>query len=512
MMISHIRPVMVGLSVLALTLGMLFWYKYFNFGPMTTRQRVLIVPVKKCVTSCCTEQKYIASAKHFASTSTNLRCYKDMYFEYFGSDVFSFETSLPESECNHILRLGSHDRSCQRSYYNISRRAIECNQTSQCTSELSKCLHHICAKGVIEYFEDLSGRKKHQRDGSEILSEIHRVPGSHELLASIMAKGRVNASVSTKEFLSSAFHLAYEQQKYGFPESLDYSMKSLLVGSWIACGMSSSAAIPFFEDMGPLVDSLRRWKVHNASVLSEEPFDRLVVATFATSHDAGLDVLIESAALVSLKLVVLGYGEVQAGKASKLPRMLEYLKTLHPDTVVLFVDGYDTMLVRGEDYILFAFHSLQKDIIFAAEGCCYPYLYHQYNLGVDLCDLYYPKIENNSKNLRFLNSGTYIGYAHALASLLSDLVSLVGLDYVESYPAADQTPMGQMLMSGRWNISLDYDGKIFIDCIAFSDEEVKNSEAAVLHFQGQKARGISLASKYFLPLMCSQRRSRSKYQ
>lgn len=505
---SSILPFAVVLFILALALTVVFWNKYFNLTSTTTKWHTLStvsLPVRNCKTSCCKEHNFAAVTKHFANDSHSpIRCYMKIGFHHFGDHEFSFQSTTSEPDfCEGVFRLGRRDASCHRSYYNLSRRALECAQTSECTSPLSKCLHHICAQGVIEYKEDVSGKRKHRRSGSDVLSEIHRVPGSRDLLASIMAKGNVNSSVSTKEFLTNVLQRVYEQQKEGFPETVDYSLRSLLAASWIACGMSSSAAIPFFEDLSPLTQSIQRWRKLPPSLdLSEKPHDKLVVATFATSYDQGLDVLIESAALVSIELVVLGYGEVNVGKASKLPRMLEFLRTLHNETVVLFLDGYDTMLVKGEEYILSAYQSLQKDILFAAEGCCYPYLYHQFNMGVDLCDLYYPKIQNDSKNLRFLNSGTYIGYASALTSLLSDLESLVGLEYAESYPGADQTPMGQMLMSGRWNIGLDYQGKIFIDCIAYSDEEVKRAEAAVLHFQGQKARGIGLASDYFLPRMC----------
>ena len=502
-----ILPLAGIFTLVALALGLVYWNIYSNSASTMTTRNNMSVAVRNCRTSCCKEQKYTALAKYIASNSSSpKRCYKKISLSIFGENVFSFQPLSDDTSCDHIMRRGVDDASCQSSYYNMSRRATECAQTSKCTSDLSRCLHHICAAGVLEYYEDLHGVRQHLRDGHTILAEILRVPGSHDLLTSIMAKGRMHSSLTTKEFLKNALKLAYEEQHGGFPMTSNYSARSLLVGSWIACGMSSSATIPFFDNIGPLTDSVRRWRTP-PSDLSNKPHERLVVATFATTHASGLDILIESSGLMSIKLTVLGYGEVQADAASKLTRMLEFLRTLHSDTVLLFLDGFDTMLVKGEEYILAAYQSLEKDIVFAAEGYCFPYHYYQYNLGVDLCNLYYPKIQNGTKKLRFLNSGTYIGYAGALLSLLSDLETLVGLDYAESYPGADQNPMGQMLMSGRWDIGLDYNGKIFIDCHSYSDEEVKESEAAVLHFQGQKARDMSLATEYFLPRMCSKNRN-----
>ena len=376
------------LLVLTFVLGIIYWNRYPSPASDTTRART--VAVRSCITSCCREQNYSAVAKHIqAGKSVQKQCHKKMGFANFGDDLFTFRKTSEAESCQRILQSGINDESCRNSYYNITRRSIECAQKSKCTSELSTCLHHICAAGVIEYYEDLGGRKKRIRDGHDIISEILRVPGSRDLLVSIMTKGNISTSVSTQTFLENAMNKSYEQQRGGFPETLDFPMRSLLVASWIACGMSASAAIPFFDDIGPLVESVRRWSPASASFHPDVPCDRLVVATFASSHDRGLDVLIESAGLVNIRINVLGYGDVQAGKASKLSGMLEFVRTLHKDTVALFLDGFDTMLVKDEEHILSAYHSFQKDVIFAAEGGCYPYLYAQYNLGVDLCDILY---------------------------------------------------------------------------------------------------------------------------
>ena len=126
-----ILPLTGIFTLVALALGLVYWNIYSNSASTMTTRNNMSVAVRNCRTSCCKEQKYTALAKYVASNSSSpKRCYKKISLSIFGENVFSFQPLSDDTSCDHIMRRGVNDASCQSSYYNMSRRATECAQTS----------------------------------------------------------------------------------------------------------------------------------------------------------------------------------------------------------------------------------------------------------------------------------------------------------------------------------------------------------------------------------------------
>jgi len=150
-----------------------------------------------------------------------------------------------------------------------------------------------------------------------------------------------------------------------------------------------------------------------ASTKSED----VLVLTVATEDNEALQRYLRSAKVYSLNVKVLGLGEAWNGgdvrtspgggqKVNLVKRELEKMKD-DTQTVVMFTDSYDVLLLGRAEKILSQFHMLNGRVVFGAESFCWP--------DEDVADSY-PVVHRGK---RFLNSGGYIGYASDLYSLLT---------------------------------------------------------------------------------------------
>ena len=150
------------------------------------------------------------------------------------------------------------------------------------------------------------------------------------------------------------------------------------------------------------------------------------------SNHFGYQSLRRSAGFLGHTLINLGEGTVWGGYNTKLILMKEALEKVRDDRLVMFVDGYDTLLQRGPEETVARFEALVEDfqqehyggeiddveysepVIFGAEYLCWP---------VDeVCEQYEEGTAYAGRN-RYLNSGTYIGRAGLIRELLEDLDS-----------------------------------------------------------------------------------------
>ena len=103
----------------------------------------------------------------------------------------------------------------------------------------------------------------------------------------------------------------------------------------------------------------------------------------------------------------------------KTTRLREYLKTANPDELILFTDGYDTILLAGESEILAKYHRLSPTgkILMSADrinasGPQYPELFkptlHSYN---------------------YLCSGGFIGKAGAILEAIDVITEVIRNDH-----------------------------------------------------------------------------------
>jgi hypothetical protein len=132
------------------------------------------------------------------------------------------------------------------------------------------------------------------------------------------------------------------------------------------------------------------------------------ICTVATHSDRYFPVLKASCERFGAELTVLGWGEKWQGFAWKFAKMLEYLQQLPDDAVVMFVDGYDVILLQSTHTIEKRFHASNAQMIVAKDGI-HPTLMVRYFMSK--C---FHEIDGNS-----VNTGTYIGYAGYLKQFLS---------------------------------------------------------------------------------------------
>lgn len=140
---------------------------------------------------------------------------------------------------------------------------------------------------------------------------------------------------------------------------------------------------------------------------------------------------------------------------------LEKLKS-DPNAIVLFVDGYDILFLEGLESIINLFLSKGTPILFSAEKSCWP--------DRSLADKY-PDAPHVYK---FLNSGTFVGYAKDLYKI-TERAREENLSNISD----DQLYYTNEFLYGKYKhlISLDYECEIF-QCLggAYEDVEIKKGK------------------------------------
>lgn len=139
------------------------------------------------------------------------------------------------------------------------------------------------------------------------------------------------------------------------------------------------------------------------------------------------------------------------GGGQKINLMKEYLSTVDEDTIVMFVDGYDTFIAASREEILSRYLGFNKDIVFSAEKTCWP--------DQSMAELH----PSTHTEFKYLNSGTYIGRAGALKELFSSDIQ----DYED-----DQLYVQKAFLQNQSNIALDTESYIFM-CLAKAEKDVK---------------------------------------
>ncbi len=225
----------------------------------------------------------------------------------------------------------------------------------------------------------------------------------------------------------------------------------------------------------------------------------LRTVTYASHHgnDDRFCRAIESAIRYHHSVVVLGWGQPWKGLAQKLVAALDFASYLPPTDLMLFTDAFDVAFTNTPSYIEESFLAHHYDILFSAECGCWPHL----AIDPTICQHDYPQ---SPTAYRFLNSGTWIGYADKMKYLLRDVLVEIDNNFTK---ANDQKLLADFFLyrNDRYNISLDYHTRIFqsmhrsnsssnFNCYPFGDMMLTkekewmntrtNTIPAILHFNG----------------------------
>ena len=129
----------------------------------------------------------------------------------------------------------------------------------------------------------------------------------------------------------------------------------------------------------------------------------LKLVTVATQSERYFPILVESCKKHGAHLVVLGWEQKWRGFIMKFKLMKEYLDTLDEKDIVCFIDAYDVVLLKSLEVLQKRFKSTGAKIAVAVEKRSER-------------DYFYGLCQNQS-----INSGTYVGYAKYLKSMLKDI-------------------------------------------------------------------------------------------
>lgn len=198
----------------------------------------------------------------------------------------------------------------------------------------------------------------------------------------------------------------------------------------------------------------------------------------------------ESACRRQLPIQVLGVGIKNFYNMRKLYLFYDFLskipKAEENSTVVLFLDGTDTLIQSNSDEIIDRFLSLNTRILFSSEHGCFPMKYWPWNLNLGhfkpckgscsnsryVCDHLFRKRGSGGMDPtnKWLNSGGYIGYVYDIRRML-DIAREIPYDMMTKFPGEDQGFYTFLLLSGKFDMTIDFDSKIFLSFGLVNDPE-----------------------------------------
>jgi len=172
----------------------------------------------------------------------------------------------------------------------------------------------------------------------------------------------------------------------------------------------------------------------------------LYVATVATHSERYLPVLDKMLEDKGIKLQKLGMGKKYTGHFMKDLEMIEFLKDKKEDDIVIFVDGFDSLVFGTKEEIEKKFQETGKKMILSVENIRSSFLLHSYN---------FQKVMG-----KFINTGLYIGYAGYMKKFLDTMYST---DYDKN---SNQKTWSKFMNSKKFDFedfSLDMDSSFFLN-------------------------------------------------
>lgn len=132
---------------------------------------------------------------------------------------------------------------------------------------------------------------------------------------------------------------------------------------------------------------------------------------------------------------------------------MNFAKSVPIGDALLFTDAFDVMFMNDPEYILDTFLNFEGSppILFAGECGCWPHVMEE----PQACFSKYPEAPTP---YRYLNSGTWIGYAGEAYKMLAEVMRLAGSNFAN---ANDQKLCADMYISGNFGIKLDFQARLF---------------------------------------------------
>lgn len=179
------------------------------------------------------------------------------------------------------------------------------------------------------------------------------------------------------------------------------------------------------------------------------------IITVATHSEGLFDDLINNN--YNQKIKVLGFGEKWTGFKMKFELVYDYIKNLPDDKIIIFLDGFDTIIKGTAQQAVERFMQLNSKILFSEE-------LENSNFGIEKA--VFPVCKNN----KIVNTGMYIGYVKYLKLVYKEILQKKCRD--------DQVVLNRLCKKFQF-IDIDENEYIFKNIYNTRniESEIKNSKA-----------------------------------
>lgn len=123
--------------------------------------------------------------------------------------------------------------------------------------------------------------------------------------------------------------------------------------------------------------------------------------------------LIATAEVFGIEVTLFGVGEKFVEHKQRIELLHNYLQGIHPNTIILCMDGADTLFNDTKEELLRKFHESNTRILISAEKG-FTYQYFEFK----------DKFDAASSPYRYINAGTFIGYAGDILNMFTDIIAL----------------------------------------------------------------------------------------
>lgn len=193
--------------------------------------------------------------------------------------------------------------------------------------------------------------------------------------------------------------------------------------------------------------------------------ENLYLITVATKPHPVLDILVKNIEIKGESIEILGLTDnhysvghdFHGGRSLglKLQEVYKFINRpyIKNNDIVLFTDAYDVYYSGNKTTILERFKSFNKPIVFGSEKCCYP--------DAGKSSLY----PDTHSCFRYLNSGLFIGRVESLRKCMENCEN----EFIGD--TDDQLWWTNKFLDNQNIIELDYDNKLFLNCVWLNESE-----------------------------------------
>ena len=166
------------------------------------------------------------------------------------------------------------------------------------------------------------------------------------------------------------------------------------------------------------------------------------IVTVATHSDLYLPFLKKSIEKIGLKLEILGWGQKYTSHHIKDTLMIEYTEKCKKDDIILFIDGFDSIITENFKDIEKEFIKTKENLIVSIQDHNDLPLIQKIGFNLDF---------KPSSNNMYLNTGMYIGYSSYINKMLKNIRLHAGII---------SQPSNQVIWQNYFN---KYKDKIYLD-------------------------------------------------